>query len=249
MRVEIVEPKLFAGTIADELVALIGEAVEERGVCTMALAGGKTPGQVYRSLSLPPRVQDISWEKVKLFLGDERWVSHDDSHSNFRMVNEALLSHLRGAKPKVFNVDTNQSSAAEGAALYASTIEREVPKGPSGYPTIDIMILGLGEDGHTASLFPGSELLRSDPNVFCGYAKNPHDNSDRVTMLPSLIKAARSVMFIVKGMNKAEIVRQILEGSDSDERYPARMYVDIADKVTWFLDSEAASKIDAGKFS
>ena len=243
MRIESIEPKLFAGTIADEFTAIIGEAIEERGVCTISFAGGSTPGQVYRSLSLPPRVSEIMWGKVKIFWGDERWVPQDDSHSNYRMVKETLLMQLRHEQPKIFPVNTAAASLDDAVREYEEVIAREVlPQQPHGLPCFDLMILGLGEDGHTASLFPGSPLAIADKGL-CGWAPHPTDGTKRITMLPELIKSSREIVFICKGPGKADIVKSVLEGSDTVEKYPSRLFAECQDRVTWLLDSEAASRI------
>lgn len=241
MRIEVFEPKHFAGGVADELAVSIAEVIEERGECAIALSGGSTPGVVYRSLALPPRVEEISWEQIKFFLGDERWVPSDDSRSNFKMVQETLLSNLRKNKPKLFPVDTKLASCKASADAYGSLILKEVPLN-NGIPVFDIMILGIGEDGHTASLFPGTPAV-DDTSTVCVSVTHPSDGTERISLSRQVILAAHKILFLCKGIGKADIVQRVIEGSDLPNIYPSRIFAEESQKVTWFLDSEAASKL------
>lgn len=241
MRIDSIEPKLFSGVVADEFAVLMSDAVDERGVCTVALSGGSTPAQVYRALSLPPRVSEIPWRKVKFFWGDERWVPENDNRSNYHMVHETFLSHLRTEKPKVFKVNTTAPSPEDGAKQYHDLIDREVQK-VNGVPCFDVMILGIGEDGHTASIFPGSPLP-SDPKKWVFSVPHPTDNTIRVSMSPKVITSARNIIFMATGASKADIIHQVIEGSAPVEQYPARLFVEAEDRVIWFLDTEAAAKL------
>lgn len=243
MRVEVIEPKLFSGVIADEFVALIAEAIEDHGNCTIALSGGSTPGQVYRALSVPPRVNEIQWSRVKLFWGDERWVPEDDTRSNYRLVQETLLAHLRSDIPKVYKVDTSLSSPDAGARAYHDLISKEV-RLVNGVPCFDLMILGVGEDGHTASLFPQTPLL-TETKVWAASADHPSDGTVRITMTPPVITGAKNITYFVKGSQKADIVAEMIQGDASIEKYPARIFTKASDRVVWFLDSEAASKLNS----
>jgi len=236
--VEVVEPVLFAGVVADEIVASIAEAVGERGVCSIALAGGSTPGAIYRCLAKPPRVSEVEWSKVKLFWGDERWVPSTDTQSNFKMTQETLLGQILGAGPRYFPVPTDAPTPADGAARYAQTIRAEL--GPK--PEFDLVILGVGEDGHTASIFPHSPVLRGSGDI-CAAVEHPEDKKARVTLTPEILFGARRTIFIVKGEAKAEIVKRVLEGGDSPDAIPSKLYTRAADRTTFFLDSGAAVRL------
>lgn len=236
--VEVIEPVLFAGVVADEIVASIGEAIAERGSCSVALAGGSTPGAIYRCLAKPPRVSEVDWPKVNLFLGDERWVPQDDTQSNFKMTHETLVGQILGAGPKVHPIDTSCESPQAGAAAYAKTITGVLGE----KPVFDLVILGIGEDGHTASIFPRSPVIAMSGDL-CVAVQHPEDKRFRVTLTPDLLFGARRTIFIVKGEGKADIVRRVIEGSESVEALPAKLYQRSAERVTFFLDSGAALRL------
>lgn len=235
--VEVVEPKLFTGVVADEIVASVRDSISERGKCSLVLAGGSTPGAIYRLLARPPRVSEVEWDKVDLFWGDERWVPLDHTHSNYRMANETLLSQIPQPKPRIHAVPTNLADAHQGALEYAKTI-REI-EGSS--PQFDIVLLGIGEDGHTASIFPHSSVIHDCPDL-CAAIEHPQGGF-RVTMSPQTIFGARKIIFIVKGDSKAETIFKVLGGAASVDELPARLYEPVAQKVTFFLDSGAAQRL------
>ena len=242
--VEVVEPKLFAGVVADEITFSINDAIHDRGSCSVILAGGKTPSVIYRTLSKPPRVTDVDWQKVKFFLGDERWVAPDDMQSNFKMVNETLLSFLPRPGPSVYPLDTSGGDPAVGATKYSQQIAAALGIGPGERPIFDLVLLGVGEDGHTASVFPRSPVFDSQPaGSFCAAVPGPKGEGWRVTIMPQALFEARKILFIVRGDNKAAIVRRVLEGDDDAREIPARLFVPVAKSVTWFIDSAAAQQL------
>jgi 6-phosphogluconolactonase len=241
--IETVEPRAFASVVAEELAALISEAIEERGSCSIALAGGKTPGTVYRKLALPPVVQQIDWEKVKLFWGDERWVPLTDNQSNAHMVHETLLHHVSLPEKNVHTVDTSLASPAAGAAAYEKTIRSEFGVA-EGTPQFDVVLLGIGTDGHTASLFPDRKSVWDSGELVV--ATTNTDGVQRVSLSANLLMNARKVYFLVTGNEKAEIVFKALNTTASELDFPAQIYRRHPEKVTWFLDSAAAARVERG---
>lgn len=238
--IEVFEPRLFDGAVADELVASVQERLAERGRCNISLAGGSTPAGVYRAITKPPRVSEIDWRSVDLFLGDERWVPLDDDQSNYRMVQETLLANIKGDKPTVYPVNTSLPCASIGADDYARTIQK-VAGGDR--PQLDIVLLGIGEDGHTASLFPGSPVL-SDSSKLCHAVVHPINHTQRVTMSAQLLFCAWRVFFIVKGEGKAGVIQRVLKGTDAISEIPSRLFSTATGKVTFFLDSGSAQLIN-----
>ena len=154
--IELFEPRSFDAGVADEIVALVEETLDGAEFCSIALSGGSTPAGVYRALSKPPRVDQVDWSRLKVFWSDDRFVPHSDSQSNYRLAYETLLSQLSPG-PQVFAVDITQSTAELAAESYQRSLIREVPCDGDGVPELDIVLLGMGTDGHTASLFPGAE--------------------------------------------------------------------------------------------
>jgi 6-phosphogluconolactonase len=254
MSIEIVDAKHFAGGVADEIVAILNEAIAERGSASLVLAGGSTPAGVYRALSKPPRTEALDWSKVRLYLGDERWVPASDDLSNGRMVRETLLEGLGAQKPKFFPVDTSLSSVEEGAKNYAKlllTQECQGSEASSRTPAFDLILLGMGEDGHTASLFPHSALLdeNASKEALCAVAQHPTEKGKpggvRITMTPKVILNAQRILVIVSGENKASMAQRALEGKEEVAVLPVRMLARVSEKVTWFLDSGAAKLLSA----
>lgn len=237
--IEVIEPMLFAGVVADEIVSSIQEAIDERGVCNISLAGGSTPSTIYRLLAKPPRVDSIDWKNVKLFWGDERWVPPADTQSNYNMVQETLLSQLPGANPKVFPVDTSQKTPELAAEKYSRLLADEL--GDNGL--FDLMLLGIGEDGHTASLFPGSPHVVDSRGAYCVATLHPEEQKPRISLSPRAILAARRILFLVKGESKAEIVARVIEGNEPTSVLPACLFREAQEQVYFFLDSAAGIKL------
>ena len=238
--IEKIDSSLYAHTVADEIRLSIEEAVAARGRCLIALSGGKTPASIYRAFGKPPILESIPWQKVIFFWGDERWLPHSDKQSNFRLVEETLLAKLSEAKPQFFPVDTGCKTAQEGARKYEAMI-RQVANVPAPeVPVFDIILLGIGEDGHTASLFPGSKSLIVTDRL-CEATKGPPPVVDRVSFTLPLIKKARKIFFLVTGDRKAGIVQKIIEEDEGVDTYPATFYKEAEGAVTWFLDSPAGS--------
>lgn len=241
--IEVIEPKLFPGVVADEIVASIRDAISEKDRCSLALSGGGTPSGIYRLLSKPPRISEIEWEKMDLYWGDERYVPHDHVASNYRMVRETMLAHLNQNKPRVHALDTTLADPNEAAKKYEQEIRKAEGISAGVLPEFDIVLLGVGEDGHTASLFPGSPALNTPPNIICVAAEHP-EGGYRVSLTQHAIFNAKKIIYIIKGGSKADIVRRIIKGDEDTSVIPARFYLPARDRVTFFLDSEAAQKLD-----
>ena len=237
---------MFASAVADEIVACLSEAISERGTASLVLAGGSTPSSIYRMLGIPPRVGEVEWDKVHLFWGDERWVAQEDNQSNYRMVKETLLHNILNNAPMVHPVDIAASSPETAATKYETEIRSALGTPEGEQPVFDIVLLGIGEDGHTASIFPQSPVMGTDQ--VCAAVKNP-SGSTRVTLTPATLLKARKILFIVKGDNKASVVREVLEGGDVVENLPAKLFHQAGDRVTWFLDSSAAKKLNSERLS
>ncbi len=241
--VERVEPGSFAAVVADEIVATILENIEDHGRCSLVLAGGSTPAAIYRLLARPPRVHDIPWENVHLFWGDERWTSAEDSQSNYRMVNETLLSHRKSPSENVHRINTSLAGPEQAAEEYESVVRKFFGLQDQETPVFDLVLLGVGADGHTASIFPGSEVL-DDTASICRAVVQPETGSTRITLTPRVLFSGRRILFLVKGRDKAEVVRRIFTGSENDHQLPALLSEKAAERVTWFVCSEAARELD-----
>ncbi len=227
-----------AALVAAELRAALQE--DERAV-SLALSGGSTPLALYAKLA----EADLDWTRIHVFWGDERLVPPDDPESNYNAARESLLRHVPIPEANVHRVSTELDEAA-AVADYAEQLRAFAQADPecgSSWPLFDVALLGLGEDGHFASIFPGSEVECLVPvmAVDADYAGRP---ARRVTLTPIVFNAARHVVFLVTGGNKAAAVANALGPEQDPERYPAQRIQPTDGRVTWLLDSDAAGELE-----
>lgn len=242
--IEIIDPKRFAATVAEELVASIIEVLDEKEFCSFVLSGGSTPGQVYRRLSRPPFDDEIEWSRVKLYWGDERYVSRESENSNFRMVRETLLQPLSDKELLYFPVDTSCNSADECAAKYGETIQQSGYYAGDDGEAFDIVLLGMGTDGHTASLFPGTPYVKESQEL-CIACQHPTDGTTRISLTPRAIFSAAKIFFLVTGEEKAETLAEVIDNPKiTHAQMPATLYREARGQVTWFCDFLAASRLE-----
>ena len=220
---------LMAGA-ADGLVAAAGQAIAERGRWRWVLAGGSTPEAVYRLLAQAPRREQIDWARVQVWWGDERCVPPDDHDSNFGMARRALLDHVAIPASNIHRM-RGELPPAEAAQEYIAQM-RAAFGNDGTWPSFDTILLGIGNDGHTASLFPASDILgRSDVAVAATWVAKL--NAHRISLTYPTINAARDTIFLVAGADKAPIVQAILGGTGNE--YPAAQVAN----ARWLLDAAA----------
>ena len=216
------------------------QAIAQRGVFHVALTGGSTPHALYRLLATPSFAEHIDWSRVHIFMGDERYVPEDDPQSNFGMARDCLLRHIPIPAQNLHPVPTHYTQAGEAAARYEVLIKSLLPS-VAQRPVFDLIMLGMGEDGHTASLFPGTDILQeSAKDVAAVYVDKLA--SWRVSMTYPLLNQARQVMVLVTGGGKAAILAHVLR-KDSETIYPIQSVVPAGD-MHWFIDQAAASMLD-----
>jgi 6-phosphogluconolactonase len=232
------DAEALAREAAQRFTDLAREAAGSRGRFSVALSGGSTPGRLFRLLAGEPYRGQIPWEQVHLFWGDERCVPPNDPGSNYRLAEEALIAHVPIPPGNVQRV-CGELKASTAAQAYENLLQ-DFFCGPR--TRFDLVLLGLGKDGHTASLFPGSPLLdereRLTALATASYQDRP---AQRVTLTLPAINTARQVLFLVAGGAKAEIVQAVIEGPDG--RYPAQRIQPTAGQLTWLLDAAAASRL------
>jgi 6-phosphogluconolactonase len=221
-------------------LALATQAIEKRGVFSVALSGGSTPEHLYRALSDDAIQAQINWQKVHLFWGDERNVPASDPDSNFRMVNEALLKHIAIPAENVHRV-TTEMAVTDAAIAYEKALRLFFP---GDWPKFDLVLLGMGEDGHTASLFPHSEGLEEEKRWFIANFA-PNRDIWRLTLTKNAINAARHVLVLVKGAQKAHMLVQVLQGDFNPIEKPIQTVNPIDGQLTWLLDEDAASLLSS----
>ncbi len=227
-------PEELAEAAARDFVFRAEAAINERSRFAVALAGGSTPKGTYEALARD-YADKLDWSKVHVFFGDERTVHPDHEDSNYRMVRETLLSHVRVGSVHRMRCELPPE---EAAADYEEQLREFF--GTNGVPAFDLILLGLGEDGHTASLFPETSALDvTDRWVVV----NPvlKLGTSRMTLTIPVINAAKALTFLVAGEDKAEALKEILEGDDDPRGYPAKFIRPHGGNLTWMVDKAAAS--------
>ena len=218
---------------SEELARAAAEYFVAQSPDTVALSGGSTPKLMFQILADQFR-EELSWDRIQFFWSDERHVPPDHPESNYRMADEALLSHVPVASTNVHRVRGENPNAADAASEYEQTI-RDVTK--QSLPRLDLIFLGLGTDGHTASIFPSSEVLHETERLVAApYVEK--FKSYRITMTLPLLNNSPSVVFLVSGAEKAQIVKEVLEG---ENKYPAQAVKPTQGELIWMLDKEAAA--------
>ena len=236
----------LAAEAADLIVQEAQAAIGARGLFTIALAGGQTPRASYAALARPDRAGRIEWSNIFVFFGDERFGRTDGPDSNYGMARQALLDHVPIPRENIFPMPTESEVDEDAsAARYVQTLADFFGVPPHGLPPrLDLILLGLGDDGHTASLFPGAPSLSvTDAWVASTPPGTLPPPVDRLTFTFPLINAARHVVFLVSGEAKAGIVREVLEGRRSREAHPSEGVQPADGTLTWLLDRAAASNL------
>ena len=224
---------------AEEVVRAAKQAVTERGRFTIALSGGSTPRNLYTLLATNARTS-LPWDRTYFFWSDERHVPPDDPDSNYRMAEEAMLSKIPVAASNVFRVPTENPDAAAAAEAYEQTLRKFFAVEAGQVPRFDLILLGMGPDGHTASLFPETAALREKSRLVVANWVEKLKTS-RITFTLPLLNAARCVAFLVSGTDKASALHEVLEGDAPAEQFPAKLVRPSDGKLIWFLDRAAAS--------
>jgi 6-phosphogluconolactonase len=234
-------PQELFGAAAEEVIHAASEAVAARGKFTIALSGGSTPKSLFTLLATNAR-NSLSWDRILFFWSDERHVPPDSPESNYRMAHEALLSKVPVPAGNIFRVPAEDPDAAAAALAYEKTIRNAFAVGNDAIPVFDLILLGMGPDGHTASLFPETAALSEKSRlVVANWVEKL--NSNRITFTLPLLNAARSVTFLVSGTDKAPALHEVLEGNSSGLQYPAKLVRPSNGKLIWFVDRAAASQL------
>jgi 6-phosphogluconolactonase len=233
----------FVDGSADFIAGLATNAIAARGRFTIALSGGGTPKPIYARLAAADYQDRIAWDKVHIFFGDERCVPPDDALSNYRMVREAWLDHSPIPLQNIHRIHGEDDPALE-ALRYEQEIARLYRA--VAFPAFDLILLGMGDNGHTASLFPGTASLRKrDRWVVAQYVEVM--TTWRVTFTAPLINTARHVAFLAEGAGKAQMLWNVLEGPYQPDVWPSQLIRPVSGELHWLVDAAAAAKVKADK--
>lgn len=229
----------LADAAARRFVAAAGDAIAARGQFIVALSGGSTPRDTYLRLATEALVSNVMWSRVQVLWGDERCVPPDHVESNYRMARETLLDRVPVPPANVHRIH-GEGDPATAARDYEATL-RALLQTPAG-ARIDLVLLGLGEDGHTASLFPGSAAVREQTRWVMATRAAP-TSMWRITLTPAIINSAAEVLFLVSGAAKAGILRRVLEGPRGSQELPAQAIAPSSGRVRWCVDAAAAADL------
>jgi 6-phosphogluconolactonase len=232
--------ELFAAA-AEEVVCAAKEAVAERGRFSIALSGGSTPKSLYTLLATNAK-SSVPWDRTFFFFGDERHVPPTDPESNYRMAEETLLSKVPVGSANVFRIPAENSDAAAAAEAYEETLRRFFALQPGQIPRFDLILLGMGPDGHAASLFPGSAALQEKSRLVVANWVEKFKTT-RITLTLPVLNAARCVVFLVSGTEKAAALHAVLQSDAPGEQYPSKLVRPTDGKLIWLVDRAAASEL------
>ena len=228
---------------AEEVIRSATDAVAKRGRFTIALSGGSTPRNLYTLIAANASTT-LPWSQMFFFWGDERHVPPDSPDSNYRMAKESLLSKVPIPPANIFPVPAENPDAAQVADIYEQTLRKFFAVAPGEFPRFDLILLGMGPDGHTASLFPETAALQEKSRLVVANWVEKLGGS-RITFTLPLLNSARCVTFLVSGTDKAAALHEVLEGNAPAEKYPSRLVQPSDGKLIWFVDRAAASELSA----
>jgi 6-phosphogluconolactonase len=229
------DQKAASREMAEAISSIAEEAVAREGRFTIALTGGSSPQTLYEILRSDPHRQRIPWQNGYFFWGDERAVQFDDDRNNAKMTFEKLLNHVPVPADQIYRMN-GEAAPEKAAEEYEILLKRHFGEQE---PAFDLILLGMGVDGHTASIFPGSVAVHEKNRlVTTGY--NSEQSTQRITLTAPLINKARHIFFAVFGDDKAETLRQVLEGEYNPEKLPVQLVKSGQSEITWFLDDKSA---------
>jgi 6-phosphogluconolactonase len=227
-------PADVAEALAKTIVTAGAQAIAGRGHFTLALAGGTTPKAAYALMAAPPFASQLDWTAVEVFFGDERCVPPDNDQSNYKMADDAFL-HVLGIPPAHIHRMRGEDDPQSAAVAYREELIATL--GPT--PRFDLLTLGMGPDGHTASLFPGEDPTTENAAlVRAVYSQS--QSQWRITLTPALLNASRAIVFAVEGAAKAATLKAVREGTYNPTHFPSQIISPTSGTLTWLADKAAA---------
>jgi 6-phosphogluconolactonase len=238
--IQIFEDKSQLSKVAADLfLKTAQEAVAQNGRFTIALTGGSSPVQLYTLLAQSPYLEQVPWPQTYVFWGDERWVPLTDERSNARMARETLLSKVPIPEEQIYPMWADDVEPTDFAIRYEEVLKKHFDQ---QLPRFDLILLGMGDDGHTASLFPHTGVLRERSRWVEAYYLEPQ-SMYRVTLTAPLINQAKTICFLTFGSNKAHALHEVLEGEPNPDQYPSQLIHSEAGEVLWLVDESAAAQL------
>jgi 6-phosphogluconolactonase len=233
------DPEELSQFAARQFSELAQEAIDRNGRFTVALTGGSSPKRLYQLLASSPYKEQVPWQKVYIFWGDERYVSIEDDRSNAKMAFDTLLNHVEIPQDQI-HVMTSDQPAEAFAKQYERLIQDHFQ---DKLPVFDLILLGMGDDGHTASLFPETEVVHEKEKLVTSLYL-PSQDMYRITMIAPLINQAKQIMMLVFGKDKADTLQAVLKGAHQPNHLPVQLIQPEHGTLTWLLDEAAASRLE-----
>ncbi|MBP6822264.1 MAG: 6-phosphogluconolactonase [Acidobacteria bacterium] len=234
-------PQELAWAAALRFAGLAEQFVQESGKFTVVLSGGSTPKAMLSLLAEKPFADSLPWPAIKFFWGDERCVAPDHADSNFRMATEALLSKIPLPSENIIRIHAEDEDHNRAAENYSMALRQALN---SEAPQFDLVFLGMGADGHTASLFPATAALQVEDRIAVANFV-PRLDAWRITLTANTINLASNIIFLVAGEDKAASLKEVLEGRYQPEKYPSQLIKPSSGSLLWMMDEAAASSLDA----
>lgn len=233
----------IASFAAKEVARIAAEAVSARGVFTIALAGGSTPKMLYALMAEHPALRNsLPWDKMNVFFGDERHVGPGHADSNYQMASDSMLSKVPLREGQIHRVKGEYPDAAKAAAEYEDVLRQQFALKSGQFPRFDVLLLGMGNEGHTLSLFPGTRALHESQRiVVSNWVGKLY--TDRITLTAPAANSAANIFFMVTGSDKAPALKAVLEGPQEPEQLPSQMIQPVNGKLYWLIDAAAGSML------
>ena len=233
----------LACRMVQSFVRTAWEAIDSRGVFCTAISGGHTPERFYRLLATTPEAKSLSWDRIHVFWVDERYVPPDSEASNYKLAADAFLDKVSIPPESVHRIVTEYEDINEAVRAYERTIREVFGLQPGEIPQFDLIVLGMGADGHTGSLLPNSYATFDTDDLACGVYVMDDAMMNRVTLTHPVLMAARCLVVLVSGQEKAQTLKEVLTSEPDEVKYPIHVLWPVLDKITWLVDRDAASEI------
>jgi len=233
----------IASYASKEVARIAAEAVSARGAFTIALSGGSTPKMLYALMAEHPTLRNsLPWDKMQVFFGDERHVGPGHADSNYQMASDNMLSKVPLRDSQIHRIKGEYPDTAQAAAEYEDVIRRQFHLRPGEFPRFDVVLLGMGNEGHTLSLFPGTKALHETQRIVTNNWVGKL-YTERITLTAPTANAAANIMFMVTGSDKACALKAVLEGPHEPEQLPSQLIQPASGSLSWLVDAAAGSML------
>lgn len=237
-------PDDVANAVACWMINYIDEALKKQPFFSLVLSGGSTPKKLYQLLSSETYKRQIDWNKIHIFFGDERFVPFDDERNNAKMAYDSLLNHVSILRESIHAMQTENITHEDSAKSYELLLQRYFQQSTNTkQQTFDLVLLGMGDDAHTLSLFPGNKEVIFEQEKWCTSLWLEKQNMQRITLTAAVVNQSARIAFLVTGDSKAKALHEVLKGEFNPVMYPSQIINPVNGELHWFIDEAAALKL------